>query len=107
MLCGMRERQLLGAAIVLAFFVAGACAWAQGARPPAGRVVDDPMRLELAAPIATWDEAVPLGNGMTGGLLWGEGRVLKLSLDRADLWDLRTPELYLADDWNYATFGAW
>jgi alpha-L-fucosidase 2 len=67
---------------------------------PAG---SDPFTLRLSAPITTWDEAVPLGNGLTGGLLWGEGRTLRLSLDRADLWDLRTPSIYLADDWNYGT----
>jgi alpha-L-fucosidase 2 len=35
--------------------------------------------------------------------LWGEGRTIRLSLDRADLWDLRTPAIYLEPDWNYAT----
>ena len=43
-----------------------------------------PMALELAAPIATWDEGVPLGNGLTGGLLWGGGNTINLSLDRGD-----------------------
>ena len=62
-----------------------------------------PAPMVLAAPIAMWDEAIPLGNGMTGGLLWGEGRVLRLSLDRGDLWDLRTPDLYREPDWNYRT----
>lgn len=47
------------------------------------------MKLELAAPIATWDEAVPLGNGLLGGLLWGGDATLRLSLDRGDLWDER------------------
>jgi alpha-L-fucosidase 2 len=47
------------------------------------------MNLKLTAPIKTWDEAVPLGNGLLGGLLWGEGGVLRLSLDRGDLWDER------------------
>ncbi len=47
------------------------------------------MNLKLAAPIKTWDEAVPLGNGLLGGLLWGEGGRLRLSLDRGDLWDER------------------
>jgi len=61
------------------------------------------FELRLAAPIATWDEAIPLGNGLTGGLLWGEGRTIRLSLDRGDLWDLRTPSEYLEPDWNYAT----
>jgi len=59
--------------------------------------------LRLEAPIATWDEAVPLGNGLTGGLLWGENGTVRLSLDRGDLWDLRTPETYKEPGWNYAT----
>ena len=62
-----------------------------------------PASLVLAAPIDRWDEGVPLGNGLTGGLLWGGGNRINLSLDRGDLWDLRTPEVFQRDDWNYAT----
>ena len=62
-----------------------------------------PDRLQLTAPIQTWDEAIPLGNGLTGGLLWGAGNTVNLSLDRGDLWDERLPELYLQDSWSYAT----
>ncbi len=47
-------------------------------------------KLELKAPIERWDEAVPLGNGLHGALLWGDGKTIKLSLDRNDLWDERT-----------------
>ena len=36
-----------------------------------------------------WDEAVPLGNGVLGALVWQKGDHLRFSLDRADLWDLR------------------
>ena len=36
-----------------------------------------------------WDEAIPLGNGMLGQLIWQKGNNLRFSLDRADLWDLR------------------
>lgn len=36
-----------------------------------------------------WDEAVPLGNGMLGALVWQKADHLRFSLDRADLWDLR------------------
>ena len=50
---------------------------------------DASMNLKLTAPIKTWDEAIPLGNGLLGGLLWGEGGTLRLSLDRGDLWDER------------------
>ncbi len=45
--------------------------------------------LTLSAPLTTWDSALPLGNGLLGGLLWGAGHTINLSLDRADLWDLR------------------
>lgn len=59
--------------------------------------------LKLAAPIDRWDEAVPLGNGLLGGLLWGGGQNVKLSLDRGDIWDCRMPEKTKNPDWNYAT----
>ena len=58
--------------------------------------------LELAAPIDRWDEAVPLGNGLMGGLLWGGGNVLRLSLDRGDLWDLRVPKSLMAGGLTWA-----
>ncbi len=37
----------------------------------------------------TWDEGIPLGNGLVGALVWKKGDALRLSLDRSDLWDLR------------------
>ncbi|GAA3988340.1 glycoside hydrolase family 95 protein [Mucilaginibacter dorajii] len=36
-----------------------------------------------------WDEAIPLGNGMIGALIWQKANHLRFSLDRADLWDTR------------------
>lgn len=36
-----------------------------------------------------WDEAIPLGNGMIGALVWQKDNTLRFSLDRADLWDER------------------
>ncbi|ANI89893.1 hypothetical protein A9P82_11705 [Arachidicoccus ginsenosidimutans] len=36
-----------------------------------------------------WDEALPLGNGMLGALIWQKGDALRFSIDRADLWDER------------------
>ena len=38
---------------------------------------------------STWDEAIPLGNGLLGALIWHKEDKLRFSLDRADLWDLR------------------
>jgi len=46
--------------------------------------------LRLLAPVKSWDEAIPLGNGLMGGLLWGENNSIRLSLDRGDLWDERS-----------------
>jgi len=45
--------------------------------------------VRLKAPISTWDEGIPLGNGLLGGLLWGGDSTLNVSLDRGDLWDER------------------
>ena len=36
-----------------------------------------------------WDAAMPLGNGMLGALVWQKNDRLRISLDRADLWDER------------------
>jgi alpha-L-fucosidase 2 len=36
-----------------------------------------------------WDEAIPLGNGKLGALVWQKNGRLRMSLDRADLWDNR------------------
>ncbi|MFZ4547993.1 MAG: glycosyl hydrolase family 95 catalytic domain-containing protein [Bacteroidales bacterium] len=36
-----------------------------------------------------WDRGFPLGNGMLGVLVWQNNGMLRLSVDRADLWDLR------------------
>lgn len=45
------------------------------------------LRSERLAPV--WDEALPLGNGMLGALIWQKEGKIRISLDRADLWDLR------------------
>jgi alpha-L-fucosidase 2 len=63
--------------------------------------------LVFDAPVAKWDEALPLGNGMMGILVWGNGRPLKLSLDRADLWDTRPVKNWESPDNNYPTLRRW
>jgi len=41
-----------------------------------------------------WDEAIPLGNGWIGALIWKKEDKLRMSLDRVDLWDDRPmPEI--------------
>jgi len=36
-----------------------------------------------------WDDALPLGNGMQGALIWQRENQVRFALDRADLWDER------------------
>ena len=49
----------------------------------------------------TWDEAMPLGNGMVGCLVWQKDGKLRFSLDRADLWDLRPMENIDFEKWKF------
>ncbi len=96
----MKKMRCIQAHAVVLLFLVGGCL--------ATSATDTPMpsagsALELQAPINTWDEAVPLGNGLTGGLLWGEGHTINLSLDRGDLWDLRQHPTVLREDWNHQT----
>lgn len=57
--------------------------------------------LKFTTSINKWDEAIPLGNGKMGALLWGDGYPLRLSLDRHDLWDERSAEQTLSPDFKY------
>jgi alpha-L-fucosidase 2 len=54
-----------------------------------------------------WDEAMPLGNGLLGALVWGDGKPLRVSLDRTDLWDLRPVPEYDSKDYSYQTMRQW
>jgi len=63
--------------------------------------------LRFEAPIDRWDEALPLGNGLAGALVWGDGSPLRISLDRGDLWDLRPVPEWESPDCNYATMRRW
>ena len=68
------------------------------------------QNLILEAPITIWADAIPLGNGLTGGLLWGQDNVLRLSLDRGDLWDERPiagKDWWKRDTWAKGPKGSW
>jgi alpha-L-fucosidase 2 len=45
--------------------------------------------LHFSSLAGSWDDGIPLGNGMLGALIWEKDSNLRISLDRADLWDLR------------------
>ncbi len=52
---------------------------------------------------ADWHDGFPLGNGAMGVMLWGDGAPLCLTLDHADLWDLRCNTAFLDHpDYTYA-----
>jgi len=57
--------------------------------------------LQFQKPAAVWDEAIPLGNGMLGALVWQKDSNLRFSLDRADLWDLRPMDNLSRPEFSY------
>lgn len=61
------------------------------------------MRHELnfEKSIQRWDEAIPLGNGRIGTLIWGKPQELRFSLDRTDIWDLSAPMYTERDEFCY------
>jgi alpha-L-fucosidase 2 len=54
-----------------------------------------------------WDEAMPLGNGLLGALVWGDGKPLRISLDRTDLWDLRPVPEFHSEEYSYELMRQW
>ena len=73
------------------------CLIALAAQPPEAKAVPPDS---LLSPVQStglhfrqipksWDEGLPLGNGMLGALIWEKNGRLRFALDRADLWDLR------------------
>lgn len=89
----------------------GACAYG---RPQAKH------GLHYETPATVWDEAMPLGNGLLGALVWGDGKPLprgqgsswlshelRISLDRTDLWDLRPVPEFHTEEYSYRTMRQW
>lgn len=56
--------------------------------------------LNFKESILKWDEAVPLGNGKLGALIYGGGPI-RFAIDRIDLWDNRPSEASLNKDFTY------
>lgn len=57
--------------------------------------------LQFKAIPTIWDEAIPLGNGIIGNLIWEKDGNLRLALDRADLWDLRPVKEFESPSYSY------
>lgn len=48
-------------------------------------------KLKYSHAITAWDEAIPLGNGDLGCLIWGKSNELRFSLDKSGIWDCSNP----------------
>jgi alpha-L-fucosidase 2 len=45
--------------------------------------------INLPALATSWEDGLPIGNGLQGALIWQKQNSIRFSLDRADLWDER------------------
>lgn len=76
-------------------------------RPTDGRLQAEagPHDLVYDRLAGSWDEGLPLGNAFVGELIWQRDSMLRLSLDRIDLWDTRPIDSLAGDrfsfDWVY------
>lgn len=105
LLHGRRPRLASQAAFLLLICLGALTAGLGAPRLQAAELPPASLNPHLTAPIATWDEAIPLGNGSMGLLLWGSNATLRLSLDRGDLWDERPSKAFQAvkSRFNYET----
>jgi alpha-L-fucosidase 2 len=87
--------------VLLLIFLLGlsACQQSQSQRNLAPQ--PSPHDLVFDELASSWDEGIPLGNGMMGVLVWEKDGRLRLALDRADLWDLRPMANVYREGYNY------
>ncbi|MDE7185336.1 MAG: hypothetical protein K2O40_12940 [Lachnospiraceae bacterium] len=56
-------------------------------------------------PAARWEQGVFMGNGMLGTVVWGGGdSPMKISLDRADIWEIRNEVPDYMNGYTWKTF---
>ncbi len=85
---------------IVLFYIMSICVIAYGQPEPK-------HGLYYETPAMVWDEAFPLGNGLLGALVWGDGSPLRISLDRTDLWDLRPVPQFHTTQYSYKTMRQW
>ena len=66
-----------------------------------GKLPDSAYNLKFDKTVRLWDEAVPLGNGQCGALIWGEPGHLRFSLDRGDIWDTTPDPSVFSEEFTY------
>lgn len=60
----------------------------------------DQYAISYEQAVCNWDEALPIGNGRMGCLIYGNGPI-RLALDRVDLWDTRPHPHTLEEGFTY------
>jgi alpha-L-fucosidase 2 len=65
------------------------------------RLPSSECNLRLEAPVKHWSEAIPLGNGQLGALLWGHDNQLVVKLDRLDIWDERCNPIWRKPEFTW------
>ncbi len=83
-----------------AAFRIGSKPWITAQAPRRGRWSRNGDVVTIAPPTARALDGLPIGNGSTGAFVWVDGSSLKLTLGRADRWDLRRPAVTLGAEWN-------
>ncbi len=73
----------MGITLLLCFGISGCCSKNELAVTPSN------SDLCFNTWASSWDEGIPLGNAVVGTLIWQRDSMLRFSLDRTDLWDLR------------------
>ncbi|MBO4944822.1 MAG: hypothetical protein J6C91_06155, partial [Muribaculaceae bacterium] len=48
-----------------------------------------------------WEEGIPLGNATIGAMVWQRDSMLRLTLDRSDLWDLRANDSLSGPNYSF------
>ena len=56
--------------------------------------------LKFSKSILSWDEALPIGNGHLGALIYGDGPI-KYAIDCLTLWDKRDSEASIDKDFTF------
>lgn len=72
-----------------------------GSAPGPARAADPPLRLWYEKPAAAWVEALPVGNGRLGAMVFGDPRHERLALNEDTLWSGGPGE------WNNPDAKAW
>lgn len=57
--------------------------------------------LNFKSTVKSWDEAIPLGSGQIGALIWGDSNKLRFSLDRGDIWDNTKQDIVKHAEYSY------